>query len=199
MQILAIDQSMTHSAAVLLSATSNNVKLTVENTEVFKPKSTGIHRVMDFSDWAHDVVERSKPHIFAREMHRQRLPGAGGTDTHYLGAHLDSIAWNGGWIEKDLYYMIPPTSWKKFITGKGVLKKDTAYLVHLNKALVDCDWVYGPSRMIENDNIADAMCIGITAWIVHCVNTGMTTDALFKYQKEALKKSTSFIDYGERA
>lgn len=196
-KVLAIDQSLTAMAAVsLLEAEPGKLRLT--DQRVCRSKSTGIHRLGDlrqaFNNWIQD-----RHSIWVREMHNMRQFGAASA-LHSLSGIIDLMALDQGMLDGDKYAIISPSTWKKFITGKGTLKKDTAYLMTLNRHLrahpmLETDEAFE----VDDDNVADAICMGVTAYA--CLKVKLeqrlpVTETVRKQLKGVLDK---MFDHGSAA
>ena len=195
MRILSFDQSLTAAAAVLLNETSPGV-LAVGEYFACHPSTTGIHRMMDLRVWIESCVRRSKPHMLVRELHHMRQFGAAAA-LQGLSVVLDMVAYEQSFLDNHHYAMIAPGTWKKFCTGKGNLKKDTAYMMHLNKFFSSTDLLITPEGDgILDDNTADAICLGITGYNARRIIGGeevLATKTATKALENVVEK---MFDYG---
>lgn len=164
MRILAFDQSVRACACVQLQVVRNNdfdkVKIVVTN--VLTSKSTGVYRLAQLRDFIDEQL-KFEPTLIVRELHNQRQFGAAG-QLHMVSGLIDIAAYDAGVVAKGNYASIPVTVWKKFCFGKGNLKKDTAYMVHMNTFLSRTKYFVRPTAdyQVFDDNIGDALCLGIT-------------------------------------
>ena len=132
-----------------------------------------------------------------REMHHMRQHGAAGGLVQ-MSAIIDLICYQKGYLDKERYAIISPGTWKKFITGKGVLKKDTAYLVHLNKAIAAHPMVMTPDNFeIVDDNIADALCLAVTGYAARMLKRGHELPVSKTATTALHKVSDGMFDYGK--
>jgi len=129
------------------------------------------------------------PDIFVRELHNFSMSGNSNIN-HELNGIINLFAMTKLLDNDEKYFLIPPTAWKKFCVGKGNVAKDTAYLMKLNRFFSKFPWWdYGE---IEDDNIADAIAIGITS--VYFANRNkIESGMLTSIQVEALKKLAKVI------
>jgi len=199
MRVLAFDQSLNHSAAVLLkSSESGLANLIIEEQFVHRPKSTGIFRMIELRVWIEKIVEDYRPQTLIREMHNQRTYGAA-SGIHAINGFIDAVAFDRQFLERNSYFMIPPGVWKKLCLGKGNIAKDTAYLVHVNKFLSKNNWLEVHNEFtVLDDNIADAICLGITGHLFFRFMRGDDPMPLTKAQENIIKKNAlAVMDYGK--
>ena len=186
MRVLSFDQSLTHSAAVVLEQNSPGVVVLGDEYEL-EPCTRGIPRVVEIYDWMNDLIEKVQPHLVAREMHHMRQYGAAG-GLQAVAVSLDIIAHRRRLLRGD-YAVVSPSTWKKFCLGKGNLKKDTAYLMHINKFIATTGLLQvKPSYVVEDDNIADAICLGVCAYNAKLMMQGVELVAT-KTQQDGLAGS----------
>ncbi len=202
MRILSFDQSMKASAAVVFEDDGELGCLQLVGTHCLIPETKGIFCMDEFHTWMLTVINEQQPDLLVREMHHQRTFGAA-SQLHGLATLLDLTALKFGLLGSCRYAIVPNTSWKKFCLGKGNFKKDTAYLIHMNKFFNTTKWiglVAGNQYCVMDDNIADAMCLGIYGYAayIHYVLESMekTDHELKQYQKDALKKASTVFEYG---
>jgi hypothetical protein len=81
-----------------------------------------------------------------------------------LTALIDLIAYEDEYLDEGKYAMVAPGTWKKFVCGNGSLKKDKQYVGKLAAAINDHPMFVGDVGDIKDDNILDAISIGITAF-----------------------------------
>ena len=197
MQVLAFDQSVKSTVAVLLADNSTTPgPLELRSQWTHEPKGSGIYRMVGFKSWMESIVCNVKPDLFVREMHNQRTWGAA-SQLHGLAALMDYCAWEINFLDRQRYAIVPNTSWKKFCLSRGNFKKDTAYLIHMNRFFNSTILLDGDTHNVLNDNVADAMCLGIygyVAYVTHIMKQDIP--GLFEYQKESLKKVATVFDYG---
>lgn len=194
MRILSYDQSLKSAAAVYFETTDDG-KLVARQCYMFKPQSTGIHRLMDHRQWIENNVQ-CRPQLMAREQHHMRQHGNAGA-LQQLTALLDMRAYHSGLVKtKNNYAVIAPGTWKKFVAGKGNLAKDTSYMHILLKAIDDCSLLKDVLFEIGNDDIADALCIGITAYACRRFLEG-DKDMQPKGWKDFPEKAANMFDHGK--
>ena len=195
MRVLSFDQSLTATAAVLLEENSPGV-LVMGQQWMCRPKGKGIYRMMHIRAWMDSVVRECQPDMLVRELHHMRQFGAAGA-LQSLTAILDMIAYEGSFLEDYKYAMIAPGTWKKFCLGKGNFKKDTAYLMHLCKFFNATGFLLTePCFEVDDDNLADAICMGITGYNARQLKKGQGTIAA-KSALTALEKTTEkMFEYG---
>jgi hypothetical protein len=197
MKILALDQSVTATAAVVLNVVGSHLELGLQS--VFRPKNSGIYRLSDIREWLVDFIRGYQPTFIVREMHHQLQYGAA-TQLHALSAVIDLAAHDHDYLSTHNYAIIPVTMWKKFLTGKGNLKKDTAYLVHLNNAIKRSRLLsLSPDFESVDDNCADAICLGVTGFAVKMLRDGQSIDAAPAAISILKKGLDTVFDYGKIA
>ena len=167
MRIISLDQSMRATAAVEMVVVEDGV-LRIENQSICSPKSTGIFRLNAQRIWMQSIGIKQDV-LLARELHNMRQFGNAG-EIHHIAALIDLCAYDYGLVDGK-YAKVSPSTWKKFITGKGSLKKDTAYMMHLNKALKKHPMIQFDED-VADDNIADAISIGVTAYAALMMKDG---------------------------
>lgn len=184
MKVLALDQSVTATAYSVFD-TDDSGRLNLIECDSIKVRGTGIYRIMNWLREVEELVESRQADLLAREMHHQIQYGAA-SQLQELAGFLDYVAFNSanGYITGTNYAAVPVTTWKKYITGKGNLKKDTAYLVHINKALTKTGVMNNPNEVFVDDNKADSIAIGVTAYAMW----------LLRHGKEQLLSSISNLD-----
>lgn len=186
MRVLAFDQSLTSTARVVLEESDGRLSL-IEKS-VFQPKTRGIRRIVDIRYWMFMSIEGWKPHLIVRELHNQRQFGAAAA-LQGLAALIDVMCDELEFLKEDRYAMITAGTWKKFCVGKGNLKKDTAYLIHLNKFIKNNPFLNVHADFsVTNDNIADAICLAITGWAARKLKTGEDIK-ISDMQKDTLQKA----------
>jgi hypothetical protein len=196
MRVIAFDQSLTASAAVVLDD-DESYRLRIVDEQFYRPKSSGIYRLAAFKSWATDLIASHNADLMVRELHNQIQYGAA-NQLQVAGGLLDMAAYNEGYLKHNRYVLLPVTTWKKFITGKGNLKKDTAYLMHINKA-IESHKLFKPANNFEllDDNLADAICLGITGYALKMIASGIDLP-IGEQSKKNLEKSLQVVfDYGK--
>lgn len=195
MRILAFDQSLTATAAVLLETEAMET-LAIREQWICRPKNSGIYRMMEIRGWMDSILRRASPDMMVREMHHMRQFGAAGA-LQGLSAVLDMLAYEQNYLELFKYAMIAPGTWKKFCTGKGNLKKDTSYLMTLNKFFKSTTMLFlKPDFEVDDDNIADAICMGITGYFGRQIKLNEQL-SFSKAVVSTLSKATDkMFDYG---
>jgi len=193
-RILSYDQSLTSAAAVYFE-TCDDGKLVARQRYTFKPKSTGVYRLMDHRQWIENNVQ-CHPQLMAREQHHMRQYGNAGA-LQQLTALLDMRAYSSGLVKtKNSYAVIAPGTWKKFVAGKGNLAKDTNYMRVLLKSIEECALLKDVLFEIDNDDIADAICIGVTAYACRRF-LGGEKDLQPKGWKDFSEKAANMFDHGK--
>ena len=193
MRILAFDQSLTSAAAVTFETTDQD-SLIATQCHMFKPKSSGIYRLIDHRQWIENIMMGAYQ-LMAREQHHMRQYGNAGA-LQQLTALLDMRAYNSGLVMTgNKYAVIAPGTWKKFVSGKGNLAKDTNYMRILLKAIEDCALIEEVRFEIHNDDIADAICIGITAYAARRYLQGHDV-GVPKSWKDFGVKAANMFDHG---
>jgi Holliday junction resolvasome RuvABC endonuclease subunit len=193
-RVLAIDQSVTATGYALFE--ENGDKLKLVTTGIIKAKGTGIYRFMNWCGLVSDLLKGSKVDLFCREVHHHMQFGAASQLQELAGA-LDRMAFEGGFLPMQRYVTVPASTWKKFVAGKGNLSKDSAYLIHINNALRRSPYIeWDATEVIINDNLADAICLGIAGYAASKVRTKINIP---KNSPEAylLKSLDVMFDYGK--
>lgn len=164
MRILSLDQSVTATAAVMLEEV-DDAKFRITDQEVFKPKTTGVYRFIEIREWLTRKCNHEHPNMIVREQHTMRQFGAA-SQIQVIGGMIDMLAHDLRTLPENKYAIVPVGAWKKFCLGKGNLKKDTAYMMHINKFIQDTPYLeVSPDYQLLDDNIGDAVCMGITGVI----------------------------------
>jgi Holliday junction resolvasome RuvABC endonuclease subunit len=189
MKVLALDQSVTNTGYALFQ--EEGEKLRLIKIDNLKPKGTGIYRFHNWVEEVDQLITNLCPDLLVRELHHQMQFGAASQLQEIAGA-LDLIALRKKYLDNDRYLTIGVSTWKKYFVGKGNLAKDTSYLIHLNEAFVKCKHLIPFNAVIKNDNVADAMALGLTGYTAWKMKKGKIALA------EPLKKSMdSIFDYGK--
>lgn len=193
MRVVAIDQSLKSSAAVIFDVFGN--QLDISDQFIHSPKSTGIYRLVEHHNW---IIDLPKCELLVRERHNMRQFGAAAS-IHQLTALIDIKAHQRELLDGG-YAAISPGTWKKFITGKGAMKKDTSYLLKLNDFIPKHPLLNVPSDFrVTNDDIADAICLGITGYAAWRMMNGQSVP-VSKESLEHLKKNIKgMFDHGKRS
>jgi Holliday junction resolvasome RuvABC endonuclease subunit len=200
---MAIDPSMTATGVVRFQTFLNDdalLGLKYVRSVTFRPKSTGFYRMADIGEFIGEEINSFKPDILVRELHHMRQFGAAAA-IQCINGCIDLMALKVG---KDLfesrgYFVLSPSSWKKIVVGKGNLKKDTAYLMTLNQALRKFKRVIDLPESIEDDNIADAICMGIAGFVGHLALRNATEFDHVKIDKAMVKVMENATEYGKAA
>lgn len=191
--ILAFDQSVTSTAYALLGEDNGKLKVMLYGTIV--PKPTGIYRLIEIQTAINKIVAEKNASMIVREMHNQVQHGAA-SQIISVGAMIDIASFP--YLSEKMYAIITSGSWKKLIGVKGNLKKDTAYLIHINNALKKLSF-YSHEREFTNDNIADAVCLAIAGYAAHRYRNKLDID-LTASQVDVLEKSAeSMFNYGKKS
>ena len=197
-RILAIDQSLTASAAVVLKV-EPDFTLSIEQQYVHSPKSTGIYRLMDVAQWVETLVRQCQDYILVRELHNQRQFGAA-NQLQQVGGYIDQVAYRSGLLDEDRYLLVTPGTWKKFCLGKGNVKKDTAYMMVLNKFFKKTP-LLNVTQEITDDNIGDAVCLGACGYIAYILRRDIELHDSFvtsEQRKPLVKVLECIFNYGTR-
>jgi crossover junction endodeoxyribonuclease RuvC len=161
MRFVGIDPSTKTGLAII---DKNNEIINVQ--EVFTTSKEDPER---FVDIASQILEELHPNdIIAIEGFSYGSKGKGVSTQYGLGWIIRTFLYERGYD----YIEIPPTSVKKFATGKGNVKKD-AMVLPIYK-----HWGFEHS----SDNVRDAYVLAKVAKALH-EEEGLTT-----YQKEVVKK-----------
>ena len=159
-----------------------------------KPKCTGIHRVVSHRNWMISLISRSeKPDYLAREMHHMRQFGAAAALQH-LSALIDLIAYEDDYLYDNKYAMVGPSTWKKFVVGNGSLKKDKQYVQIVRDAINTHPMFVGDVSDIKDDNILDAICIGLTGYAA--TNKCARVNEIAPFVK-LMEDNSKICDYGK--
>ena len=202
MRVLALDQSVTASAFSVLDTDADG-RLTLTKCDVLRTKGSGIYRMMSWLEQVRDIVAQHKPDLLARELHHQIQYGAA-SQLQELAGLLDYVAYSSpvSYIGNCAYAAVPVTTWKKYLTGKGNLKKDTAYLIHINNALAKNGILNNPNEVFTDDNKADSIAIGITAYAMWLVKHDHSDKlaAISKLDDKVLSRSIEAVfNYGKKS
>lgn len=166
--ILGLDPSLTGTAGCVLAPDGDTI---VHVETVATDKLRGIPRLLEIERHVADWLERYKPHAVFIEGYGFGARGRAVFNLGELGGILRRLLF----ISAVPYYDVPPTTLKKFITGKGNSNK--------NILLEQTFRRYGiGSETLTDDNQVDAFGL---AKIGHAAVS--YTDGLAKYQLEALK------------
>lgn len=156
--ILAFDQSLTSTGVCVLA---NNYRM----SDTLTPKDLkGIPRLSWFSNQVRLLLEQTKPVAVVMEGYSF---GSKFSQPHSLGelGGVIKLVIND-WAESSpstAFYLIPPTTLKKFVSGKGTSKKQEV-LMHIYKR-----W----GIEFSDDNKADAFALALAGW---CLYYGMLPD-----------------------
>jgi len=165
---IGIDQSLTSTGIVILDEDAKIFASTIINS-----KEKGVKRLSDLSKKITEYLKNYNP----PKMIKIFIEG------YSFGSRLGqafSIGEWGGVLRKSLYELgyniavIPPTSLKKFITGKGNAKKELMLKEVFKKYNVD----------FTDNNLADAYGLARMAWSID------KQSKLLNYEKEAIKAIT---------
>ena len=185
MKIFALDQSLTGTASFLIDFKSQD-EAKVLDQKIFKTKLRGIYRLKHLKDEIEKYINSHEIDVFVRELHNFTQYGSS-NGLHALNGLIDVIALEKRYLDTFDYMMISPTMWKKFCLGKGNVAKDTGYLLKIDSFVKKLKWWdYG---QIEDDNVADALCIAVTAFFVKSYSEGEMFENLTKLKQEVLKKA----------
>jgi len=151
--VVAFDQSVKHSACAILQWTSTG-GFSVPDTMVFSPGVKGIAGLYEIRCWVNLILDQNATlDLVVREMHNQRQFGAA-TQLHAVNCIIDMQVWDHAQVGRLL--LVPSTRWKKICLGSGNVKKDTGYLMRVNKFLQKTLRI---PHEINDDNVADAICL----------------------------------------
>lgn len=202
MRIIGIDQSLKATAIAIFDAIEGSVPgIRFVKSELFKPKSTGIYRLSDIDSWIRgEMLNHYQPDVLVREMHHMRQYGAAAY-LHQVTTFIDlfTIDYDNGRLLTDKsYFILSPSSWKKMITGKGNLKKDTAYLMTINKCISKIDWAHDVPGSIDDDNVADAICLAMSGYIAKLAVSGQPLPSNVGVDSNAMKTLMNACEYGKQ-
>ena len=190
MKVLAIDHSSTATGVVFLECQNNSIHINHMGVESFK--STGIYRLSDWRDKINSLISRFQPNLICRELHSLMQYGNAYQLLH-IAAAFDLICHDRLYL--DNYCILPVPTWKKFVTGKGQAKKDSSYLLIMNESFRKIKHLKLDS-VIRDDNISDALSIGITGIAAYGIRHGMKGD-MFHDKNQAFKKGVdSYFEHG---
>lgn len=200
MRILSFDQSITATAAVILDEVEP-AKFRVISQEMCVPKKcSGIYRMQFIREWIFRRYNDTEPTMIVRELHNQRQFGAAG-QIQVVGSIIDHLALRAHLLDAGCgnYAMITAGTWKKFCVGKGNLKKDTAYMMHINKFIQSTRYLQvSPDFQVMNDNIGDAICMGVCGAICRRILLDEPAHVSDSSKFVALKKCLpTMFDYGK--
>jgi len=166
MKILAIDQSLTATGYYFCNGNE-------EKTGVIRPKTKGVTRLLSIRTDIRDLYKRWSPEIIVMEGYSF---GSRNTRATFSMGELGGVLKCDAVLNDRPLYIVPPTVWKKYITGKGNLKKEQV-LLHVYKK-------YGIT--FEDNNKCDAYCLGI--FIMNYLRWLEGKNDFAKYQIEVFKK-----------
>lgn len=202
MIVVGIDQSITATAIVIFETDAEN-KLQLKQIEIIKAPGKGLRRMMEWYRRVRAFFEKNLPgyrgEVFvARELHNQPQVGAANA-LQELAGFLDlMICYGSPVMSKNLYAMIPVTTWKKFITGKGNLAKDTSYLLKLNESIQKIDFLVKGVGILRDDNAADAICLAATGYAAYLYRENKSLlNQITKMDLAVIEKNCAqMFDYG---
>jgi hypothetical protein len=202
MRILSFDQAVNKSCAVTLEEKQEGKLRIVEWSNGQFGKTSGIHRLAAIRAWLQECWSKCSdtgPDLLVREMHNQRQFGAA-SQLQVVGGMIDLMAFDSELVPKEAYAIITAGTWKKFCLGKGNLKKDTSYMLHLNKFFQNTRYLsVDGSFEVHDDNLGDAICLGICAYVAWRIKNDLpafvTDVSKFKHLKTNLP---TVFGYGNR-
>jgi len=197
MRIVSFDQSVRATAAVVLEEVAD-AKFRIIHQDVFCPKSTGIYRLSEIGAWLDQYVHEYHPDFLVRELHNQRQFGAAG-QLQVIGGMIDLLAHRWPFVDSNSYAMITTGTWKKFCLGKGNLKKDTSYMIHINKFIQETKYLQVSTEyQVLDDNIGDAICMGVCGAIAKRILEDEPAHISDSSKYVALKKCLpNMFEYGK--
>jgi len=171
-KILAIDQSLNETGYYLFDGNHHEADVILPQT---KDK---ILRLLNIRESIRRLLKKHIPEIVVMEDYSY---GSKGRATFSMGEL-------GGLLKLDLIlgdrklYIVPIGTWKKYVAGKGNLKKEQILLQVYKK--------YGIE--FKNNNICDAFCLGkFIQGYLQWQNIG--PDNFLKYELEVFKNYEKFI------
>lgn len=163
MLTIGIDQSLTSSGVCILDFNPLKKSAAIHCMETIKSPNKGVQRLVDIRKRVGNFLEDTSIEVFARENYAFSVQSRSTFSMGELGGVLDTLAYDRGFKASKNFYLIHNTTWKKFFLGKGNVKKDTNYLVTMNKRF---------GIEFKDDNCADAYAIARMAAFVHCIRNG---------------------------
>jgi Holliday junction resolvasome RuvABC endonuclease subunit len=148
MTFLAIDQSLNHTGYCIFD--DNGVLL---DNGVFEPKTKNIERVFEIKQFLKNKITQYDIKSIAIEGYSFMSGMRSLTGLAELGGMIKLLAYD----QTIPVTIIPPTVLKRFITGKGVGKKELVLLNVYKKFGFD----------VDNNNIADAYVLGQILLYIH--------------------------------
>jgi Holliday junction resolvasome RuvABC endonuclease subunit len=140
------------------------------------------------------LISRSnRPDYLARELHNMNQFGSARALQH-LTALIDLIAYEDDYLDDSKYAAVGPGTWKKFVAGNGSIKKDKQYVGKMVKACHEHPMFIGDLSNEKNDNILDAVGIGITAF---AAISGYARVREAKSFVQLVEDSKKMCDYGK--
>ena len=140
------------------------------------------------------LISRSnRPDYLARELHNMNQFGSARALQH-LTALIDLIAYEDDYLDGYKYAAVGPGTWKKFVAGNGSIKKDKQYVGKMVDAIHNHPMFVGDLSNESNDNILDAIGIGITAF---ASMSGYARVHDVKSFISLVENSTKMCDYGK--
>ncbi len=117
MSVMGIDPSLTSTGMVVLWGTG-------EQWRALTSKRRGVERIRDLADPLIETAEKTRPDLIAIEGYAFGAKGRALFDLAEFGGVLRYNLWLGG----HNYIDVPPSTVKKFATGRGNAKKDEIML-----------------------------------------------------------------------
>jgi crossover junction endodeoxyribonuclease RuvC len=139
MYIIGIDQSLTSTGIVCLE----NDK--IKNQFLISSEEKGVERLIEIKEKVKNILNNQRPNIVVLEGYSFGSRGRATFSLGELGGILKVL------ITELNYrlYIVPSTTWKKFITDKGNCKKDLVLMKVFKKYNVE----------FNDNNLCDAFCL----------------------------------------
>jgi crossover junction endodeoxyribonuclease RuvC len=151
MKILGIDPSTKMGLVVLEHSMATDIVTTLHQ-ECYSSKQKEMPRLGDIGARVFELCEEHKPDLVALEGY-----SFGSKFNHEIMYSIGTVLRYFLWQWEYTYKIIPPTTLKKFVTGKGNSKKDLMMLG------VFKNWGFETS----DDNVADAYALALCCLFQH--------------------------------
>lgn len=166
-KIMAIDPSLTGFAVCILDETGNDVYQEEIATKPTKSLQERINRMTGLATKSLDLATKFSPEVILIEGYAFNARGSSGISLGELGMLVRYFLKDAS----EVFLEVPPTTLKKFITGKG----------NASKVEVASSLSSKFNKIFKSDNAADAYGLaqlGLAMFI--------DSDLLTKYQREAV-------------
>lgn len=162
MLILGLDPSLSGTGIALIDFKDGKSK--IQAIETVKTKNTGALRLIDIKKKISSYLEDPMIQAISKENYAFAAQGRATFSLGELGGIISVLACEKGFVQGKNFHVIHCTSWRKFLLGKGNLKKDTSYLMTMQKA-------FGISFL--DDNQSDAYCLAVMGGYIHSIRNGL--------------------------